>query len=342
MKADFSSIHLVKNKTKFILCFIFLLLQLLTPITLLANAEGYSGYPAFLEKKLSADMEEALDKILGPRRYIVSIAITIRQEDRQIINKTLTPLKVTGNASELNKHTAIDSNDNESSEIDTSAQIYGFPNFLSPSMSTQETNEEIQAKIPVESRSTITEHVYYNERKTIRTIPRELIQRIKYTVIINEDETRIPGFKKDEIRKVLESIVNLNSARGDQLEIFYTTFADHLFDFNNLAFKIKWLGNLVAIPVWVLNLLISILAIVIGIILLIQVFKTIGSIITVLEDAVDKIPNKETDSFDNINQKEELESLRNIVSQDPKEIAEVLDEWTKNPDSPDTQGVEND
>ena len=76
--------------------------------------------------------------------------------------------------------------------------------------------------------------MYYNERKVIRTQPSEFIQRIKYTIIINEDEAKIPGFKKDQIKQLLESVVNINRQRGDVLEIFYMPFSDHLFNFASI------------------------------------------------------------------------------------------------------------
>ncbi len=176
------------------------------------------------ELKIVGDINHVLDAIVGPRNYVASVMIELKAKEDEQITRLVTPIV------ESEEETV---NHSDKEEIDD----IGLVHFLSPSlidlsMKAEEKDETIKrSKISYKAKG-------YKEIET-RTLLRDKIAYIRYTIILNEKVKGLPRYKEIKIAELIGQVSGINTKRGDQLEIMYTAFVEHEVDKSGLDFQIK-------------------------------------------------------------------------------------------------------
>ena len=85
---------------------------------------------------------------------------------------------------------------------------------------------------------------------------------------------------------------------------------------------------------WLINLFVTLISIIIVILIVIQIFRTIYNIVKVMGAAVEKIPEKQIQTERMQAESKGAEAVEHITHQDPNTISDVLNQWTENPDEP--------
>jgi len=298
------------KKTKGIIAVMIVLIS----SSLLLGMNG-SADPSYLENKLVNDMEKVLDTVLGKKNYVASVAVELKENSSEKVNRTLKPVV------EESEDTVSSSDSEEKSEA-------GFPNFLSPSL--------IDLNTRVEEAYDVTNVNYkpvaYEESVVRESGPKQEIRRIIYTVIINEKEKEVPGYEEGTIRKLLGTVIRVNSRRGDKLEIIYSPFTEGLFDLSDIGFEIKvWLKKMNA-PMWMVNSAAVVLLVLAIIGAAYMLYKRIFEVIKRWEGRRERrleMEMKRGEKKEEDNDGMKIEDIEDMAKRHPEHFATMIKDWVE-------------